>query len=579
MSLAADRDEPREGTRPSGWDAVTAFVDWDHPLPHGTLLRDYELRGVIGESPFAIVYAAWDHALRRNVAVKEYLPHELAGRPRGATTIEVKKGASADAFGLGLRAFIAEARMLARFDHPALLRIYRFWEEHGTAYRAMPLLEGPTLEQTLAGTRQEEAEVRAWLRPVLDALATMHAAKVWHHHVVPANVVLTATGPVLLDFAASRRVVASFAGGPGAAATAGYSAPEQYSDAATLAPGPWTDLYGLAAMAYHAVTGRPPAPADARTAHDRHVPLALAAKEPCSAGFVLAIDAGLALDPTQRPQDCAAFRSLMGGLEPPHATIPMGVRRDLMTEPFMADGDADREVTVPIPSQPQALPDDPDTDVMQAPFISIPSSIPPSVPASVPPVLAVSVASAATLEAAAPMPFERQEIGLNRNAVLAIGAGVLVLGTVAVWVLQGDGQGSTEGAGRARAGAPMGNAASTAVIPAVVVETPKPLSPPDRVGSIAPVAAPATTPPPTTPPATVTAPPAGATVPAATATTSPATATLSPSDGGREVHRIDVVTPPANAAERHARCADLLQEATLRELSAPESGFFRRECR
>src|SRR3569623_70514 len=138
MRLSADPERRDADRRP---EAVTAP---ERPLAPGTLLRDYELREVAASSSWSIVYVAWDRALRRRVAVQEYRPVELAGRVDEALIVPLQ--GCEDLYALGLKAFVAEARLLARFDNPALVRIYRFWEEHGTAYRAMSLCEGPTLE-------------------------------------------------------------------------------------------------------------------------------------------------------------------------------------------------------------------------------------------------------------------------------------------------------------------------------------------------------------------------------------------------------------------------------------------------
>src|SRR5678815_2029347 len=120
-------------------------------LPLGTHLLDYEITGLIGEGGFGIVYLAWDHSLQRKVAIKEYMP-----------AIVVKSERHLDTFKAGLKSFMNEARLLARFDHAALVKVYRFWEENGTAYMAMPFYEGPTLKTALAdmGHPPSEAQLR-----------------------------------------------------------------------------------------------------------------------------------------------------------------------------------------------------------------------------------------------------------------------------------------------------------------------------------------------------------------------------------------------------------------------------------
>ena len=174
-----------------------------HTLPIGTRLREYEIKGLIGEGPCSIVYLAWDHALQRKVAVKEYMPASLVGRVQGSTSLVVAAERHVDIVRAGLKSFVNEARLLARFDHPSLVKVYRFWEENGTAYMVMPYYEGPTLKAALAelGHVPSEDELRAWLKPILNAVAMLHEGGTWHQNIGPDEIVLTPFGPVLLGFA------------------------------------------------------------------------------------------------------------------------------------------------------------------------------------------------------------------------------------------------------------------------------------------------------------------------------------------------------------------------------------------
>src|SRR5690606_19510845 len=104
-------------------------------LPAGTRLGEFRIELVLGTGGFGVVYLAFDETLRRQVAIKEYLPAALAVRGAGLD-LTLRAPQHADTFGLGLHSFINEARLLARFDHPALVKVYRFWEAHGTAYMA-----------------------------------------------------------------------------------------------------------------------------------------------------------------------------------------------------------------------------------------------------------------------------------------------------------------------------------------------------------------------------------------------------------------------------------------------------------
>src|SRR6202008_3597005 len=157
----------------------------------------------------------------------------------------------------------AEARLLARFDHPSLVKVYRFWEENGTAYMVMPFYEGPTLEDALGELDHVpgEVELRAWLKPVLNAVALLHEGGVWHQNIGPDSVVLTSVGPVLFGLASAEQAIAAHAHTPAAALKTGFAAIEQYGHVAETKRGPWTDLYALAAVTYAAITGNAPAAA------------------------------------------------------------------------------------------------------------------------------------------------------------------------------------------------------------------------------------------------------------------------------------------------------------------------------
>src|ERR1035438_8253708 len=107
-------------------------------LPFGTRLRDYEITGLVSEGAISIVYLAWDHSLQRKVAIKEYMPASMASRVSGSLALVVESDRDRDTFKAGLKSFVNEARLLARFDHPSLVNVYRFWEENSTAYMVMP---------------------------------------------------------------------------------------------------------------------------------------------------------------------------------------------------------------------------------------------------------------------------------------------------------------------------------------------------------------------------------------------------------------------------------------------------------
>ncbi len=297
-------------------------TDAPSALPAGTRLGEFELLSLLGVGGFGIVYLAFDHTLEREVAVKDYMPAMLAGRTQ-TMHVSLRSQSDAETFALGLRSFVNEARLLARFDHPSLLKVYRFWEANGTAYMAMPVMRGHTLKdelQLMQGKQQlaNEAWLRRLLDPLLDALAKLHAEGVYHRDIAPDNIQIEPGGhPVLLDFGAARRVISDKSQTLTAILKPAYAPIEQYGEAGAVKQGPWTDIYALGATLYFLMMKRPPAPATARAVHDEASALTTQALPNFSARFLHIVNWMLAPRPADRPQSVAALRSVLDGKAPP----------------------------------------------------------------------------------------------------------------------------------------------------------------------------------------------------------------------------------------------------------------------
>src|SRR5436190_822150 len=311
--------------------AAAAGGDDSRLLPAGTRLDEFEILRPLGLGGFGIVYLALDHSLLRQVALKEFMPRELA--VRGADGIvRPRSPDGAEQFERLLESFFNEARLLAPFNHPALVRVHRFWKANGTAYMAMQYCPGRTLMQARGAMTAppDEAWLRAVVEPILDALERLHRAGVFHRDISPDNILLLPNGrPILLDFGSARRVV-----GPGTRSLTAVLKPnfapvEQYGDAAGMAQGPWTDLYALGATIHFMLTGEAPTPAVMRVVNDVRKPLAAArasAFPRVSARFLAAIDWTAAVAPKDRPQSVDALREALG-YEAPHTARPAPRRR------------------------------------------------------------------------------------------------------------------------------------------------------------------------------------------------------------------------------------------------------------
>ena len=451
-------------------------------LPAGTRLGEFELRSLLGVGGFGIVYLAFDHALEREVAVKEYMPASLAGRTE-TMFVSIRSQSDAETFALGLKSFVNEARLLARFDHPSLLKVHRFWEGNGTAYMAMPVLRGRTVKEVRLAMTQppDEAWLRSVLDPLLGAIEKLHSEGVYHRDIAPDNIQIEPDGrPVLLDFGAARRVLSDKSQALTAILKPAYAPIEQYAEAGSVKQGPWTDIYALGATLHFLLLGRPPSPATARAVHDDVSALTTLAVPDCSENFLHIIDWMLAPRPADRPQSVAALREVLAG----HAPTPL--RRAAAQQPV---SDWDRTVVmpssraaattlvVPPPHQQPAAPDQQTTLVMAPSTTAPPQAQPQAVmaaePASEKTVRVARPAAPMADLSAAPVSLPAAAAGGSRRLMLGLGVGALVLAAVAAVALQGKPAASPAvaeiaAASSAMAAAPAASVAESAVKTVVV---------------------------------------------------------------------------------------------------------------
>ena len=308
----------------SGAEKVSAR---DSLAPGTRLLDEFEILRVLGTGGFGIVYLARDHVLQRDVAIKEYMPAMLSRRGEGASVaMRASTAGCARTFERGLESFLGEARLLASFDHPALVKVYRFWRDNGTAYMAMPYYPGQTLKDVRLQMLHPPREpwLHALIAPLLGALEQLHAHDVFHRDVAPDNILVLANGqPVLLDFGCARRAVVTGSQWFTAHLKPQFAPLEQYGEDESVGQGPWTDLYSLGATLYFVVTGRAPVPSVVRAARDTLPALSApvvgtASPTGLSPRLLATIDWILALAPHDRPRDVATVRSaLLGEIVPP----------------------------------------------------------------------------------------------------------------------------------------------------------------------------------------------------------------------------------------------------------------------
>ena len=291
-----------------------AIAGSENCLPIGTRLADFEITGILGEGGFGIVYIAFDHSLQRNVAIKEYMPGVLAARAEDHS-VRVRAERHQETFNVGLKSFINEARFLAQFDHPSLVKVYRFWEQNQTAYTAMQYYDGRTIKDIVTGSPElvNEEWCRKILKQILEALEMLYTMRILHRDVSPDNIIVQENGDaVLLDFGSARQIIGDRTRGLTVILKPGYAPVEQYAGDASLDQGAYTDIYALSAVIYFAIIKEAPATSIARMVKDPITPLAERGVDGYSTEFLAAIDKGLAVMAHERPQTIDAFRELMG---------------------------------------------------------------------------------------------------------------------------------------------------------------------------------------------------------------------------------------------------------------------------
>lgn len=309
------------------------------PLPDGLEIAGYRIVKKIATGGFSIVYLAYD-TLGVVVALKEYLPAALAERQPGELAPSVAPD-HLQAYNLGLKCFFDEGRALARVKHPNVVRVLNFFRAHETVYMVMAFEAGQTLQDLIdtgraAGHTLDEDQIRTIFHQLLQGLREVHANKLLHLDLKPANIWLRTDGtPLLLDFGAARQTLNRDAPEPVAPMTTpGYAAPEMAAKDGKL--GPWSDVYGVGAAMYACMTGAPPAPKGHTLAIDGY-----------SAALVELVQACLAPEPLDRP---ASLFALQKALQPSALPVPVAA-----PAPAPESVPAAAPVTMPAPGRWRGL--------------------------------------------------------------------------------------------------------------------------------------------------------------------------------------------------------------------------------
>jgi eukaryotic-like serine/threonine-protein kinase len=283
------------------------------PLPDGLEIAGYRIVKKIASGGFSIVYLAYD-AEGTAVAIKEYLPSALALRQPGELQPAISK-ANLPVFRIGLKCFFEEGRALARIAHPNVVRVLNFFRANETVYMVMGYESGRSLQEHIARAKAKprklsENFIRRLFNQVLNGLREVHANKLLHLDLKPANIYLRIDGsPLLLDFGAARQTFNAELPKLTPMYTPGFAPPELYSKTAAL--GPWTDIYSAGASMFACMAGAPPQPSDQRKIDDKMETHYARLEGAYSPQLIALVRWCLMSDPLLRPQSVFALQKVL----------------------------------------------------------------------------------------------------------------------------------------------------------------------------------------------------------------------------------------------------------------------------
>ena len=284
-------------------------------LQPGSELHWYEIREILGQGGFGITYLADDKNLAHEVAIKEYMPIDLAARATDGSLQSISQ-THQERYEWGLKSFIEEARTLGLFNHPNIVRVRNVFQSNNTAYMVMDYELGESLQDILNRRKiLDEDDIGTVIFPIIDGMKQVHAHGFIHRDIKPANIFIRVDGdPVLLDFGSARQALSGQQQSLTSIFSKGYAPIEQYSTDDEQ-QGAWTDIYAFGATMYRAIAGVPPSDAINRSsalslaARDTYVPAVEVGAGRYSTNLLEAIDAAMQFKHQDRPQTISEWQT------------------------------------------------------------------------------------------------------------------------------------------------------------------------------------------------------------------------------------------------------------------------------
>lgn len=310
------------------------------PLPPGSVVGEYTILSKLGKGGFGITYRAKHTDSGSFVVVKEHIPEGMAMRMPDGYSVISSSPEKEEEFRNTMAEFMEEVSILMGLEHPGIVPILGAFEANGTAYYAMPFVEGeqlqipekPSFDRSYKAT--EARKIKQQLRALLLTLEYLEQHNIVHRDIKPENIIVNEEGrPILLDFGSARQLQSGkiFSN----IYTPDFCAPEQStakSDAEMSSKlSARTDIYSLAACFYYLITRLMPPRADMRVhaSPDPYKPLS-GRKDLLlyyDSYFLQSIDRALNIDPRERWQDAGTWRLCTeSGIVPPPRSVLLRMR-------------------------------------------------------------------------------------------------------------------------------------------------------------------------------------------------------------------------------------------------------------
>ena len=273
----------------------------------------YSIIESIGKGGFGITYLATQRGLDRTVVIKEFFMSDYCARERDTLRVTFGTDSSREMIERFREKFVKEARNIAAFDHPNIVRVIGVFEENNTAYYVMEYHSAGSLGSLVdnRGALNED-DALYYIRQVASALKYVHSRKMMHLDIKPDNILVNSRGEaVLIDFGLSKRYDEK---GKATSTTPigishGYAPMEQYNPGGVGEFSPAIDIYSLGATLFTLLTGEMPPPA-LQLVDSRSLQGDLAAKN-VSGAVAEAVIKSMSFMKEARPQSVDEFLALL----------------------------------------------------------------------------------------------------------------------------------------------------------------------------------------------------------------------------------------------------------------------------